>query len=428
MGRAIRRLAAPLLLVLGGLPAAPLPASRAQDAPAPEAPARGEDLEALKKEMEDAYLQVQRDFEALSGPRAAETLKALDAAIAAEAGARKGAKVPPGEYAAIWTGAKVLGPIVAGRLAARTAEAEAAIAAEEGRVLADLLPGAVKAVFPEATMEDNWDRHFTDLEVVKRWAKAKGAVPAAPEPAKAAVPDPADMVAVPKGDLAVPEQRGRGWPVSQKAEKRTVKGFWIDRTEVTGAAYAAFLREVKDPKKRERLLPSDPWKLDEKGQPVVPAGAAALPVTGITYECAAAFAEHHGKRLPTEDEWERAARGNAGLRYPWGSDWVDGAAVTGGKPGPAAAGSTEKDRSPFGAMDMAGNVAELTATYVDQKPVKGLPRAMDQVVIRGGNFKESAEDAANDYRYVVGPTARSELVGFRCAMDERDYERKFGKK
>jgi formylglycine-generating enzyme required for sulfatase activity len=196
---------------------------------------------------------------------------------------------------------------------------------------------------------------------------------------------------------------------------------------VTGAAYAAFLRDVKNPKNREKLLPLG-WKLDDKGVPALPEGAAALPVTGVSYEGAKSFAESLGKRLPSEDEWERAARGNQGFKYPWGAEFTEGSAVVGGRPGPAAAGSTAGDRSPFGAMDMAGNVSELCATHPDGKPVKGLPPATEQVVIRGGNFKDPADEAANDWRYVIGPSARSEKVGFRCAMDEREYEKRYGKK
>ena len=416
----------PWVLVLAVLSGA-FPGARAQESP-PDPAA----LSALKKELEDAYLQVQRDFDLLTGPKAAETAAALEAAVGEEAKARAGAPVGPEEFPSLWTKRKLLGPVVAGRLAARVPEATMKAAEEKGgeaSTLADAIRIAVKMVFPEATMADNWDRHFLDLEVVRRWAKARGAPAPGTDIGRAAeTPDPGDMVAVPKGELPIPEQRGRGWPhPGQKAEKRVVKAYYIDRTEVTGAAYAAFLREVKNVKTREKLLPLG-WKLDEKGAPSLPDGAAALPVFGVSYEGATSFAESLGKRLPSEDEWERAARGNAGLRYPWGAEFTEGSAVVGGRPGPAAAGSTAGDRSPFGAMDMAGNVSEICATHPDGKPVKGLPPATEQVVIRGGNFKDSADEAANDWRYVIGPSARSEKVGFRCAMDEKEYEKRYGKK
>jgi formylglycine-generating enzyme required for sulfatase activity len=382
--------------------------------------------------METTYLEIQKDFEALTASRSAETIAGLDAAIADEAKGRPGVTIDPAEFADIWTKRGLLGPVTAKRLGARMPEAVAKATEEKGgatATTADALRHAVKLVFPEPTMADNWDKHFTDLDVVQRWAKAKGAAPPTPDPGKVpSAPDPADMVLVPKGELAVPDQRGRGWPqLGVKAEKRTVKAFYIDRTEVTGAAYAKFLRETKDARLRDRVLPKG-WKLDDKGAPVMPDGAGSLPVSGVPYEGAAAFASSLGKRLPWEDEWERASRGNAGFKFPWGNDWADGNAVAGGKPGPAAAGTTTGDRSPFGLMDMAGNVSELCATYPDGKPVKGLPKDTDQVIIRGGNYKNPPDEASNDWRYVIGANTRSEWIGFRCAMDEKDYERRYGKK
>jgi formylglycine-generating enzyme required for sulfatase activity len=236
------------------------------------------------------------------------------------------------------------------------------------------------------------------------------------------------MVLVPKGELAIPDHRGRGWPnLDQKADRRPVRAFYMDRTEVSCAAYAAFLREVRDAKLRERILPTG-WKLDEHGAPEIGPGMGALPVAGVPYEGAAAFAASLGKRLPTEDEWERAARGNDGLRFPWGAEWVDGHAVADGRPAPMPVGSVAGDVSPFGIRDLCGNVSELCATLPDGRPIKGIPKADAQVVRRGGNFRDPPEEAANDWRYVIGAAARSEFVGFRCAMDEREFEKRYGKK
>jgi hypothetical protein len=79
---------------------------------------------------------------------------------------------------------------------------------------------------------------------------------------------------------------------------------------------------------------------------------------------------------------------------------------------------------------MCGNVSEICATFVDGKPVKGRVKDTDQIVRRGGSFRDTAEDSAFDYRYVTGPTsmARTDSVGFRCVMDERDYKRAFAGK
>ena len=416
-------LAVPLLL------AAP-PSLSAQEAPVPAAAkeeGKPADVEALRKELEATYLQVRQDFHALRGEKAPEHIAKLAEALRAAAEGSQGGFLPDSEIPAVWTKAGLLGPVTAERLARRYTEEAAAGGGDAPAVLAR----AARLVFPEEKMEDNWDKHFLDLDVVARWAKASGGAAAGGAPGAAAAsgaPDPADMVLVPKGEFHVPENRGRGWPdPGQKAEKRTVKAFYMDRTEVSCAAYGAFLGTVKDAKLKERILPSE-WSLGEKGAVVMPAGAGNLPVTGIPYEGAAAFAQHHGKRLPTEDEWERAARGNLGWLYPWGNEWVAGAAVVGGAPGPAPVGTTGGDKSTFGVLDLCGNVSEICATFPDGKTIKGIPKATDQVVRRGGNFKEAADEAANDWRFLTGPVSRSDLIGFRCAMDERDYERKYGKK
>jgi formylglycine-generating enzyme required for sulfatase activity len=436
---AAHRLGALRLAALGALLQAFVPAgpAHAQEA-APKPAAAPADLASLRRELEETYLQVQRDFAALTGDGSAVALAGLEQAVAKELDARKPQSVKFSEYPDLWTKTGLLGPVVARRLSDRVHEVLVQ-ASGDLPSLAEAMRSAVRLVFPEPTMADNWDKHFLDLEVVQRWAKANaGATPSGdqrpepgrPEPGRPASPpafDPSDMVQIPRGDLLVPEHRGRGWPnLDQKAEKRTVKSFYIDRTEVTCASYAAFLHDLRDAKLRERIVPTG-WKPDEHGLPLVPEGVGALPVTGIPYEGAAAFAASLGKRLPSEDEWERAARGNPAFKYPWGNEWVDGNAVAGGKPGPAPAGSTAKDRSPFGVMDLAGNVSELCASYPDGKPVKGLPKPTEQVVRRGGNYRESPDEAAGDWRYVIGPTARTELVGFRCAMDEKDYERRYGK-
>ncbi len=437
MGRSAQR--GPVaLLVLGVLCGAP-GALRAQDpppqAPAP-VPASAADATAratLEKEMQEVYAAVRRDFDGLRGEGAGSLLARVAAAVPA-------GKPDGPALVAAWTADALLCPAVAQRLAAAFVEQRTAGTATGA---AALIRDAATSVFPEATMDRNWDLHFLDLDVVRRWRAAHGEPDSAAGPSTAdgdrgaAAParsasayDAADMVAVPRGDLQIPENRGRGYPnLSQKATREKVLAFHIDRTEVSCAAYAEFLSTVKNARVRERITPTT-WPRDEQGHAQIPAGHGQFPVAGIPYEGAHLFAEHHGKRLPTEEEWERAARGDEGLLYPWGAEWKEGHAVveTGGK-GPAPVGSTPTDRSPFGALDMAGNVSEVCATYRDGKPVKGLPKETEQVVRRGGNYDEPAADAANDYRFMVGATsmAGTPLVGFRCAMDERDYRRRFGK-
>jgi serine/threonine protein kinase/formylglycine-generating enzyme required for sulfatase activity len=141
-------------------------------------------------------------------------------------------------------------------------------------------------------------------------------------------------------------------------------GFFISRHEVTCAAYAEFLRAANPPP------PAPPGWADAT---TPPAGAENLPVAGLTCAEAAAYAEWAKCALPTEDQWEAAARGADARPYPWGADWSPAYAVLGY--GPGAVGVVAKDTSPCGARDMTGNLAEWTATPAEPaaKPAEGAP-------------------------------------------------------
>jgi formylglycine-generating enzyme required for sulfatase activity len=455
---------------------APAPSPAPSPVPGPEGdpPARRDDppagaaadaaREAARAAMEAAYLEVARDFETLRGAGASDRWATLaaDAAAAADPGAEPAGDLA-GVVAARWVSRRLLGPIVAPRLS-RALASRAGPAPWKADALLPHLEAAAAEVFPEATAHRNWDRSFLDLPEVRRWrelggggvevppsppatpgagtgpAESPGATPPAPAttpapappapPAPPVLPAASDMILVPQGEILVPEGRGRGWPVEgQRAEKRRVRAFYIDRTEVPVGSYPAFLAGVKDARVRERLTP-DGWKKDAGGLPVAPSDRLLHPVTGIPYEGAVAFAASLGKRLPSEDEWERAARGDDARLYPFGAAWEAGAAVAGGAKGTVPVGSSPRDRSPFGVLDLCGNVSEVCATLVDGKPVKGSPKETDSLVRRGGNFQDPVEEATADWRYAVSPMAmaRSAVVGFRCAMDEQDFKRRYAPK
>jgi len=149
------------------------------------------------------------------------------------------------------------------------------------------------------------------------------------------------------------------------------------------------------------------------------------PISFILWSEASAYCEWAGARLPTEEEWEKAARGTDGRRYPWGDEWDPTRCntISGGMHRPEAAGSLPDCVSPYGVLDMAGSVQEWTAdmyknyddgstTQVTERPVKsGL------YVMRGGGWMSQPNWVRTSYRVKRSPSSRNMNHGFRCAQD-----------
>jgi eukaryotic-like serine/threonine-protein kinase len=207
-----------------------------------------------------------------------------------------------------------------------------------------------------------------------------------------------DRVPVPAGPFTQGSTRGE--EDERPARKVTLKGFAIDRTEVTRAAYT---RCVEAGRCRT---------------PSVVEADASLPVTGVDWSDAQAFCKFAGGRLPTEAEWEKAARGTDGREYPWGNDadcaranWgsFEGEGPCAGKnPGhPVAVGSYPSGASPYGAQDMGGNVWEWVADKYDNDA--------DRRVVRGGSCCSFFVGPRAPNRNAWAPDHRDGDLGFRCA-------------
>ena len=241
---------------------------------------------------------------------------------------------------------------------------------------------------------------------------------------------PAGMVPVPAGefrmgsteeDIAVAMQLCPQCPEESFTRETPphvvhLEAFYIDRHEVTTAEYAEFLKVTK------RQAP-DHW--DEGSQ----SKHAQMPVIGVTWEDAGEYCKAKGKRLPTEAEWEKAARGIDGRRYPWGNDranlsWAnfDKCCIWSGYGLLTAVGSLEKGASPYGAHDMAGNAREWVQDWYDERYYVSSPKKNPagpdkgtEKVVRGGGWISLANGVRTTAREKRDPAARSTSVGIRCA-------------
>jgi len=220
-------------------------------------------------------------------------------------------------------------------------------------------------------------------------------------------PTPPDMIRIPGGEFQMGNNTGDAY--EKPAHRAAVKSFLIDPYEVTCEEYLKFVKATN------YRIPSN-WS---GGQ--YPNGAAKKPVTGVDWDDAAAYASWAGKRLPTEEEWEFAARGTDGRRYPWGNDWRLGAANADG----ASTGVTDvgkyKNGTSLTIYDMIGNAWEWTASPLVPYPGGHLPAqpAGDLKVIRGGSWQSDRASATTTYRW--GWPARGgkdySNTGFRCVKD-----------
>ncbi|MEI7894430.1 MAG: SUMF1/EgtB/PvdO family nonheme iron enzyme [Myxococcales bacterium] len=227
----------------------------------------------------------------------------------------------------------------------------------------------------------------------------------APPPTVVPCPSAPDMLAIPAGTFRMGSNE---YDDEKPVHAVTVAAFCMDPTEVTVAAYKG-CTSCSAP----NTSGSCNWGVD---------GRDNHPINCVDWNQATAFCTAVGKRLPTEEEWEYAARGAAGWKYPWGNtppsnqlcwDGEGNDLGKGNRTSTCPVGSYAAGRSPFGLEDMAGNVWEWTSSPYCSYPGKSCTSSGR--VFRGGSWSNADPAGVRaSFRFYFAPTLRFSIVGFRC--------------
>jgi formylglycine-generating enzyme required for sulfatase activity len=217
-----------------------------------------------------------------------------------------------------------------------------------------------------------------------------------------------EMVFIPSGWFTMGEDDGR--LSNQPQHPVYLDAYCIHRVEVTRQAFIEFLSETG--------YQASGWSLPmSQTDP-------ELPASGVIWKDAQAYCQWAGLRLPTEAEWEKAARGADGRRYPWGKDWDIHKANTAesGSAGPAPVGSFPLGASPYGILDMCGNVAEWVSDCFDPAYYSVSPDhdptgpvLVSDHGLRGGSFASASDQSTTFFRDSSHSAQPNPRVGFRCA-------------
>jgi formylglycine-generating enzyme required for sulfatase activity len=258
--------------------------------------------------------------------------------------------------------------------------------------------------------------------------------------------DSMTMVYIPEGEFLMGSTENDPQAADNEKPHRTVylDAFWIDHTEVTNAMYAAFLNDQGNQSEGGAAwfdaANEDVLIIQSGGQWVPVEGYSDHPAVRVTWYGARAYCEMVGRRLPSEAEWEKAARGTDGRIYPWGNVFdcrkgnfddettvdeyvVPGGAGCDGYDRSAPVGSYPGGASPYGALDMAGNVAEWVADWYDPDYYANSPNENPQgpatgeyCVLRGGCWVLHEISLRTAYRDRASPNESWRFNGFRCVL------------
>jgi len=225
------------------------------------------------------------------------------------------------------------------------------------------------------------------------------------------------------------------YPDAKPQHQVYLEAFWIDKHEVSNEDYRKFIDATGHRVPYVEADWADPYNWNRVTNSY-PSGKARFPVVLVSWDDAKAYCHWAGKRLPTEAEWEKAARGTDGRRYPWGDEWDHTKANTfeGGRGEASPVGMYSEGASLYGVLDMAGNVWEWTESKYE--PYPGNPYwpempGKERKVLRGGSWYETGKaerkiypdgpvsvsygSVTTSFRRAAMPDDRLDDVGFRCA-------------
>lgn len=253
------------------------------------------------------------------------------------------------------------------------------------------------------------------------------AISAESEPKEIIGKDGALMVLVQEGifPMGVPKAARDGGVDERPNHDVFVDNFYIDKYEVTNGRYLQFITETGH---RTPQHPSDPSKGLWQGN-IMPESIVDLPVINVDWYDADSYCKWAGKRLPTEAEWEKAAKGPNDWRFPWGNveptdRHLNYNQVWRGEATLVPVGIYEAGKSPYGAYDMAGNVWEWVADWYDpqyysKSPARNPkgPETGTHKVLRSSGWQVETPQVRIFTRIKMDPLGRNHSTGFRCAMD-----------
>jgi formylglycine-generating enzyme required for sulfatase activity len=233
--------------------------------------------------------------------------------------------------------------------------------------------------------------------------------------------DGSEIVFIPSGEFLMGSDKANDpyfWGAEAPEHSVTLGSYWIYRTEVTQSMY----KECDEANACPAPVTINHPVAKQYGN----SRFDDYPVVMVTWQSALAYCQWAGGRLPTEAEWEKAARGSDGRLFPWGNDSSAAGFANFSSSGPVQVGQYPAGSSPYGVYDMAGNVLEwvndfFEPLYYEYSPLENPigPASGSRKVIRGGAFNHTTVDGLRTVaRASLKPTDTNISVGFRCVIDE----------